>query len=572
MRKHTLQRLLFGLILTLFLGLCSWWVVTFPYRPEQLYRAVPPNAVYISEHEALAGRWQQAARNPLTRALLDAFAVDREALELALDDPGIQRVLEKLAARKTVVAYVPALGPEARPAWMVATWAGSYAQLMRWRVFANAMSDFERVRFDNGRYGWQLPVSHMIGSDGRTSSRDHRAPSDTLSVAAIEGIVLGCVSDDPMAVQYLVRRIEKGYPPPAALDRQKAHSAISQDHAGPASRAVPDRGWIRWNGGDPLDFGLTAYDEHTAAGWLRGWSLAPAGSVPGDAGELDALHAMLGNAPDALMLTSWDHLQPWVEQPDHDVGLRIAGRALDSMAVDASPVFISLLSGDLSGRILKLRVPTLTAGLRVKDEATALDLVTQTLDSMNVRYGMALIARPVPLFVPEIDGRAPGTDTQTRHADLMVIDTTQLGIYNALGAQEKPAFGTCKGWLLFSTNVSALRTIIQRAVRGRPRTGASKVEELDWRKELAARNAEVYAVADLERTCSSIQDAIAVYSLALMFKQSARGERTREQLDKVQAWLGALAPFEKGTMWLQAENDRVRLNVRLGPSQKRLNP
>jgi len=556
MRSKVLKRILFWLILALFVGLAIWWSTYFPYRPELLYRAVPLNAAYVGEHDRLAERWQAMARNPLTLGLLESLGVDRAEIDAVLDDPGTKRIVNRLTARKTVMAYVPALGRAGAPAWVVATWVGPYAQFVRWGVFSGAMSEFERIRLRDGRHGWRRSLTGRPDPDGSLE------PAPELTLTAVDGMILGCVSTDPTAVQAVLQRVERGKrlcpPLRERLTPLEGASSRREDSA-----PGLDRGWLTSHSfaGRELSYVLTAHDERSTAGRLKGRADLPPTAALADAAGIDGLAGLLRDTPDALLLAPFAVLGPLLSAPDAAPALQITGNVLQSVATEQSPVFLALLSGTYSGRILGMKVPTLMAGIKVRNGGEALERVTQALDTLNARYGLTLIPRRMPPTGPRTGSSSNGT-TAPAAESLIVLDSTELGIYSALGAKEKPAFAADNSWLLFSSNVAALRKLIAR----RREANAPPGPEAAWRRALAGSQASIYATADLKSTGAALGNAIAVYSLALMVRRSEESADTRARLDQAQAWLDALAPFEAASLWLQPDGPDSQLHFRLGPA------
>ena len=54
----------------------AFWIFYFPYSRTRLFRPVPINASFISEHRDLAGRWKTAVKNPVIANLLTSVLGD----------------------------------------------------------------------------------------------------------------------------------------------------------------------------------------------------------------------------------------------------------------------------------------------------------------------------------------------------------------------------------------------------------------------------------------------------------------------------------------------------------------
>ena len=94
-----------------------------PYRPSDLYRAVPSEALIIGAHYNLAERWSNLASNVWLKPAVE-FALkngpDKESL------PGATRLI-KLAKRDTVLAYIPSPAGADEPVMIAASWIGESA-------------------------------------------------------------------------------------------------------------------------------------------------------------------------------------------------------------------------------------------------------------------------------------------------------------------------------------------------------------------------------------------------------------------------------------------------------------
>ena len=104
------RRVLFWCLLALFAALTLWWTLHVPHRPDRLYECIPANAVFVSSHDRLAGRWEGFLQNPLTRSVASSAGVKPDRLDQLATDPGVRRWVDRLASREVVLAYVPSIG------------------------------------------------------------------------------------------------------------------------------------------------------------------------------------------------------------------------------------------------------------------------------------------------------------------------------------------------------------------------------------------------------------------------------------------------------------------------------
>jgi len=85
--KFPLRSPLFWLVALLFAGLTVWWTLHVPYAPEQVWKAIPAEAVFVSEHRDLAARWDAFSHNPFTRSLLTTVGLTPPVLQDLSSDP-----------------------------------------------------------------------------------------------------------------------------------------------------------------------------------------------------------------------------------------------------------------------------------------------------------------------------------------------------------------------------------------------------------------------------------------------------------------------------------------------------
>jgi len=119
-----------------------------PPFSTKLRQAIPSRAIFISEHQHLAKRWKTLTTNPLAPSLLKAFGASEHDAASILRDSGIQNLLNRLATRNTLFAYIPAT-PEMydSDAWIFATWVGRQDPLLRFGFYDKYFPDLQRITF-----------------------------------------------------------------------------------------------------------------------------------------------------------------------------------------------------------------------------------------------------------------------------------------------------------------------------------------------------------------------------------------------------------------------------------------
>jgi len=528
-------------ILALFVCLAVWWSFYFPYSPDRLYRAVPAEATYISEHERLAGRWDSFCRNPLSRSVLVSMGMTEEQAEALARDPDAQALVKRFARKNTVVAYTPSLAGTGRPAWVVASWLGIYGQFMRWGSFAGLLDGamLSKTKLDGGRDAWLLtPTDH--------------GTTERLSLAVVEGVLLGCYSPDPMGVRYLVRRVESGA---AIVPELRQRLTSSPD------RSTPDRGWVsvgeyREDGPLRLRYGMSRLAPDTSEGWMRGnlpgvllpmgddeTPLPPTGT-PGSE-DLRAIDGLLGDDVDAVMLMTRAYADSVMARKG-SVSMQILWKNLAPYADKDGHVAAGVLGGEFSGRMLGLKVPAVVVMQKVNDPEQALAAVSGALDEINARHGWSLIPRQERI----------GQD------DVVVVDTSRSGILASIGPRERPAFTVRSGWFVFSSNLDTLARLIDRSIQKEQVSPGGAMSR--WRRELSGQESLGGAWIDLESGRVAFRNAVAVYTLSLVARNVNGQSEVRQGLDKLKYWVDAAGTMKTCALWLTPRESELEIRFKVG--------
>ena len=522
----------FWLLLFAFVGLCVWWVLYIPFNAMLLYRAIPQNAVFVSEHDEVAGRWETIARHPLIGGVARALGVDAGLLYGLPEDRGVKAVLDRFAARKTVFAYVPSLGgPGGPPAWVFSSWAGTRGQYLRWGFYSKFLTDLRRVSFQGGAKGWVLDTPDGAASD------------EKLSFAEFEGILLGCYSSDPEGVRHIVDRFERGSPVVPGFRARSADitptnvfDTVWLKQPGPANSLLSQE----WQ----CTFSLT---PEFAAGHINSQGQTPLragtdpGSVDGEDGEGQALRigdlgafvGILGDSPAAIVRLPY----ALVEEVFSGVGMPSAGRSIvgileRDLAEDAS-IVTSVCDLEYSGRILGFRVPAIIVGVEVADPGRKQEIVTALLDGFTALYGFGLIPRSVV-----IEGHS-----------IIVAESVGEGVYDKLGLNEYPAFMMVDNWLVFASSWRALSKMLSRSpVAGKAGDGPA------WFVEMAGTEEPVFAWFDLAASNEVLVKALAAYDLASYAQHGHRPTSSvRENLEDIKVLIDAARPMKTFVLGLNTD-------------------
>lgn len=529
----TLRRISFAVVLLAFVGAFVWRVTWFPYQAETLIAAMPPQALCVGEHARLAARWPALIRHPLVRSAALAMGVPSATLDTLARDPGTQAVLDRLAARSTVVAYVPSIGRRGQPAWVASSWVGLQGQLMRWGFYDSALAGFHSHVFPGGRKGWVL---EGVGGPGSRQS---------LALAVTEGVLLACLSEDPDAISILLYRVENRVPGLKTL----GSPAVEGDGAGPVrDRFIfGDLGGLYAALGDSM--GVWSVDLSVGTNAVEGEIRGPAGVVPGLETErgwaaVAGLSQVLHASPGALLIAPAEVLAVAGRglPPPTGEAVTVLWDQLRALAVPGGRVFVSVCKPSYSGRIMGFKVATAMLGIELADPAAAEAVIGSALDAFNAHFSTTLIRTPVP--------DAP--------AGLSTVESVRRGPLSGLGAGERPSYAITNGWLIVASN----RDVLEGVLRAPEPPGAPS-----WARDLAVGRGAAMGWVDLGDAAESLRKITAIYDL-LMIAQGGAREPTvaRERMAMAQAWLDEVRPLGCLRLGGGVQDGACRVRFRLGPA------
>jgi len=346
-----------------------------------------------------------------------------------------------------------------------------------------------------------------------------------LSVSVVDGVLLGCLSSDPMGVGHLVDRVQK-----QAVVVPELQERLTRKAGKRSEDRVFDRGWVRWRRDEEasppsgrLSYELTWHEEKGSAGRLWCNERLPPASHLGVAFDVAELEQVLGPAADAVIIMPYSILESLLLQPGAPAVLQSVDAVVKAGGGNQPVAFAALFGGDYSGRILGMKVPTVMLGVKLMDCRKALASVGGALDRVNMEHGWGLIPDHA-----EVDG-----------VPVTVLNSTRAGVYSSMKSRERPALATTRGWLILSSCTYSLAKLlgdVQKPER-------AKTHRTRWVEGLDTEVDAAYAWADLESTGGALRNAIAVYSLVLLAQNSEGSQRTRAVLNHARAWIDAVRPL-----------------------------
>jgi len=533
------KRLFTILLLLLSVAVALWWSVTIPYDSMAIYRPIPASATVVGRHVDLPGRWTDLLANPLATALMRTAGVHPADAAFLVEDEESLHWFEKLVGHEAVWAYLPSRFGGA-PAWIAVSHLGGESQKLRWQLSLFKVPGFERLTQFPGRSVWRVDTPEL-------------EPGQTLVLAFGEGVLMACVSPNVISIAEVLGAYDGNTG--RLLDEYSSFAAFASGD----DRQIPDRLWVldesEWASQDSpglvVELPVLRGDAISLTVETEGASLVP-DPEPSPA-DMQALQDLLGDAPCTAARISADTIARLAVQSWIHSDVRHSLRMLSEMA--SQGVLLIGMDGEMGGRLAwgamgslglrGLRVPTLLLATPVEDGVTASTGIRRILDICNARYRGAFVLRPVAVPPYELLAlESAGGDEW--------VDT--------LATSDRPAYVVINGWLLASSNRSALQKLAQAAASGSRRSGAEA-----WAEPLAQPSA-VTAWVELARTGKVAKDAIATWSMAQMFMEGGNSQDIRAQLNEAKAWIDALAPFGTARVSLTRREGKSVLTVDLGLS------
>jgi len=424
------------------------WLVYVPRRPDQLFDAVPSNAVFVSLHDRLAQRWDQiSAIPPLRPWLVNQGLLVHEGTNNWTTPPEVACWMKRLASDRVLIAYAPGAGNLDRPVWIGVAWTGGRTCYLHWMMRLGLLKGVREDRQDSVHRFW---VAALGGS----------SKGQFLSFGFQEGMTIACLSPDPSAVRSLLIR----------MDRRRPGSQIvlfpMPGAATPTKQRVADRAWILKPGAtaNANDRYCPVRIDRLNAGGLSGSVFLPPLVRPNSEGTNESeaeLSALFSDSP-ALWFKMPHTFWPVLARTFALAGpVRMAGEALlPAETATPQPVYGGMLNANYEIRIKGpfrnipflagngLKLPTFVLALPMPDgEGVALGQMMGLLDRLNARQGWGLIPHPVSM----------------QERTLTLIDESRPNLYGQFEIDERVALTPLQRTMLIGSHAGSLRRLLNQA-------------------------------------------------------------------------------------------------------------
>lgn len=510
-----------------------------PYRPDLVLSAIPQDASFVSLHSRLSRELPVLLKNRVATGAIASAGVPVADLYSMCTNKASRAWFTKLANDQTAIAYVPSLGPNRRPAWVFTSWIGNQSQILRWKVTLFHPKDFRPVALEYGRTIYNVRIRNQD-------------PSQRLSVALVEGILVGCLSEDPTAARYLVQTFDRQY------GRRSFAATVQPLQSGSIpDPARPHHAWLRLSS-LPLgkqDAGVTILcDARCLDSDHMELRLAAPGTLPDHDSNIAKTAAaplanLLGEAPDcALMMpANWlkalaSNAQPtalWIEALEPMYGSDVTNALVFAAILDRNHCgrIRGPISDSLTPFLKGLRVPTLVLGIQATDAMDASRRLMQTLDTLNARFGLGLIPHNI----------------QATGETITLIEETRKNLYGRFEPDERVAWMFRDGWVILFSNAAVLK---RRLTAPPSETSPSSIR---W--DILTTNAEAMAWLNVNHTSRLLKDAISAITLSLLFRNPDGTRETRAKLDTAGKWMARFESVGQASSVVRSTNGWIILEL-----------
>jgi hypothetical protein len=458
--------------------LALFWAGFVPERPDRVFRAMPANSPFVSEHLDLARVWRDRFDNPLLVRTLQGAGVRK--VEEWSSDTNIVWIVRLVSGRRSLIGWSPALGPSGTPCWTGASWAGFRGPLLRAMLAVRWVPGLGRLQVTPSGTRYLDTASKRMKARGETGLK--------LGFFLRENILLATLGDDPDAVR--------------ALDDRVTHDAplapLFRDDPQPwrQTGAAPHRAWL-----DPgrapvplpidgaIEARITAFGPRQIGLALQTGGLAPEPSGLDDrlSGRCTAADALAADAACALLMLP-------AATPRHLVNRLLPDLALAADTPSSGEdMALYLTTQALGGRVFGLGVPAIT--LLFPDPADTPGAVTQAIARVAA-------ATRLPLR----------TETPEHNlGNRILINWLGGSRHIRLAREDCTAVELQPGWLTLCTSAASLDAQRRFAPEAPAAWRSMLTDALD---AAGAQGLDGFLWINLARTVDELRQIFAVYRLA----------------------------------------------------------
>jgi hypothetical protein len=369
-----------------------------------------------------------------------------------------------------------------------------------------------------------------------------------LSLALSEGLILACVSEDPIGVRSLLESAEY-YPYRHTVSEAGRPAQVKAMLGG----APHHWGWFEASH-TPVAFQLDIKPETLSLEMNGAEQFPPALSLKEAAGTGNAMN-LIGKTSDLAALLPLNWVSEFIPAEPASLLLKTFRELADNTGAPANALaFVALLDQDHNGRIrgpinknlrglIKgVKAPTLLLGMQIQSDAEADKRINQTLAKLNSQFGMELTSGP---FEPESGLRITS-----------ILDTRK-SFYSAFEPEERVVYVVRDNWLIIASNGAILKRLL---------TEQNLEGKNDWKLDPVALPA-ASAWANLNGIGQTLKNATGVARLATMLDASNGSQAIRDKLDQAGTAAAVLRELGQANLSVSSAPSGFILKLVIGERQ-----
>lgn len=559
-----LRRIVFWTFLLLFIGSTAYYLAWAPYRPADLYRAIPAQAILVSSHQDLAGRWDGLATNLILRAFINPSHATLDQRQSLAASRAAQQWISRLASKESVMAYVPALGPDGEPAWVFASWIGSASHYLRWVLCFKRLPGLERLgNYCNGRPLW-IFRQPLTESGAR------------LAIGFGEGLFLATLSRNPNALRQVIQAYDGLAPSLASspsyqpdlrpFGRTVAPESGNTSQGPTRSATALDQGWVRFlqpgrklSDTLTISYAVSRLDADFLSAGIRIQPEFKPRPPLATTTDIPAFGQLLGDLPALIGMLPLDIMRDLLGPASPSPGLHVLRQALKSGAfsVPDNSLVVTLLTDDYSGGFGKepwrVKIPTLLVFLKLRNPDDAQSLIAEVLDNLNAHYRLGLIVDPSAMPAGKLN--------------VYNVEATQPNLLSSLADEDRPAYAVVGPWLIFSSNAQSLVKLLARYQDPEmPRN----IPQGRWQATLDQHKACAFLWMNLD-VCGRVLQ-LPLTALAMSQRGPASFSDSRSIIKTIKTWLEDVRPLKTGVLWMESDTPAPTLRLEIGERSQAAGP
>ncbi|MFT5124642.1 MAG: hypothetical protein ACI9QL_004286 [Candidatus Omnitrophota bacterium] len=519
--KHRVHHLLAGLFI---LG-CIGWTFHEPYAPGRVSHAIPSNAAYYSRHFNFADQWPALMRNPAIQGVLVASGVEEDALSDLATNPTTLQWLHKLAGDEANIAWVPAMGYEQKPAWLVSSWVGGRGYRLRYLLAVTGLKEFESQARYRGRQIWKIDL-------GEAADKPH------LTVSIAEGVLIGCYSEDPQAIHVAIDSLDGLQPDlgdlaQGSLRRLNAWSpgARTRGFFYLPSATFPQPGFFR----------LDEIDEHHFTGTLQATWLHTRHAAFTPEHGINQTSRLLGDIPLGVIMVPTDLLAELCSFKLLSNKAQVYGTLLNHIPTEN--ITLALLGDDYKGNLKEIGIPSLILAVKCSSPEQGPKLATACIETMNALHKLGLRSEQL-----------------TDHArPVFALQGTGDEVYSYVKGDDRAGYALLDDLLVIGSHLGPLRRL---ADRYDTEVATFEARQGRWLPELFLHHNNGFLWMDVAKGSKTLREAIAAYKMSLLFDDPIKNRKAIKDWENTGEWLKQVEPVETLRLWhnIEAGDNQIQFS------------